>query len=302
MTTPQTARVAPVLLVLLCAGCANGLFYYPDRVQYQTPAEHGLEYEKVTFRSRDDTRLTGWFVPAVGKPIGTVIHFHGNAQNMTAHFGFVQWLPAEGFNLFVFDYRGYGESEGKPAGRGVYEDSVAAIKYVQSRPDLDQGKLLILGQSLGGANAIAAVAGHRFDGVRAIAIESTFYSYRSVARDKIAHMPLLSWARWPLSFLVVTNGHSPGPIVARLAPTPLLLIHGTADRVIACRHSRRLYERAKEPKALWMIEGGRHTEAFTRFGSTYREKLVEFYDGALNQGASHAPGRASATLPEPEAP
>jgi len=101
-------------LSLSCQGCVGGLFYQPDRKIYDTPDRHGLKYEEVSFQSKDGTGLSGWFVPAVGKPKGTVIHFHGNAQNMTAHFGFVSWLPEQGFNLFVFDYRGYGKSAGKP--------------------------------------------------------------------------------------------------------------------------------------------------------------------------------------------
>lgn len=267
--------------MVLCMGCMNRLFYYPDRVTYQTPAQHGLKYDAVTFRSSDGARLSAWFVPAVGEPVGTVIHFHGNAQNMTVHSDFVRWLPAEGFNLFVFDYRGYGASEGRPGRRGVYEDSVAAIKYVKSRPDLDQNKLLILGQSLGGANAIAAVGNNDFKGIRAIAIESTFYSYRTIVRDKIGQIPVLSLARWPLSFLVVTNTHSPGKVIARVAPIPILLIHGTHDRVIPSHHSKRLFERAKDPKQLWIIDRGDHTEAFATFGATYRKKLVQFYNDAL---------------------
>ena len=83
-------------LILLCScGCASNFLYYPDRLVYQTPASHGLKYEDVLFRSRDGTLLNGWFVPAIGEPVGTVIHFHGNAQNMTAHFSYVDWLPAE---------------------------------------------------------------------------------------------------------------------------------------------------------------------------------------------------------------
>ncbi len=94
-------------LTLSCRGCVGKLFYYPDQEVHDLPARHGLKFEEVTFSSRDGTRLSGWFIPAVGTPQGTVIHFHGNAQNMTSHFGFVSWLPQAGFNLFVFDYRNH---------------------------------------------------------------------------------------------------------------------------------------------------------------------------------------------------
>ncbi|MCE9615618.1 MAG: alpha/beta hydrolase [Lentisphaerae bacterium] len=291
-----TAMVACALL--LGAGCANGVFYQPNHKVYQTPASRGLAYEAVTFTSADGTPLSGWFIPAVGPPIGTVIHFHGNAQNMTAHFSFVGWLPAAGFNVFVFDYRGYGQSGGKPERRGVYADGVAAIRYVAGRPDVDPQRLVVFAQSLGGANAIAVLARHPFPGVRAAAIESSFSSYRGIARDKIALIPVLSWVRWPLSFLVVGNAYSPDALVDRLPPIPLLFIHGTDDVVVPYRHSEILFARAHEPKTLWTVEHGRHTEAFMRFGSRYREPLVAFFAQAL-AGSTNAPAVAPAVPPQP---
>jgi alpha-beta hydrolase superfamily lysophospholipase len=97
----------------LIAGCISSPFYQPDRVLYSTPPSVGLKYENAVFVSSDGTRLTGWFIPAAGyqnpkNAKGTVVHFHGNAQNMSAHWQFVTWLPQRGFNVFVFDYRGYG--------------------------------------------------------------------------------------------------------------------------------------------------------------------------------------------------
>ena len=127
-----------------------------------------------------------------------MIHFHGNAQNMTAHFGFVSWLPALGFNLFVFDYRGYGTSAGTPNRRGVYEDSLAALDYIAARPDIDHNRLLVLGQSLGGANAVAAVGSRPIAGIRAVVVDSAFAAYQDIVRDKMAAIPLLSFFRTPL--------------------------------------------------------------------------------------------------------
>lgn len=278
----KTALVLCVVaLALACQGCVGGMFYHPDRTVYDTPDRHGLKFEEVTFRSKDGTRLSGWFIPAVGKPRGTVIHFHGNAQNMTAHFGFVSWLPAQGFNLFVFDYRGYGKSDGRPGRKGVFEDSAAALEYVAVRPDIDHNRLLVLGQSLGGANAIAALGSRPISGVRAVAIDSAFASYRGIVRDTIATMPLLSFFRVPLSHLLIGDSHSPDAVVARIAPTPLLIIHGTGDSVVPYSHGQRLFELAGEPKHLWTIPGGEHTEAFADASSTYCQQLVAFFNEAL---------------------
>lgn len=277
----MTILLLVLLLVLLARWRVGRLFYYPDRVSYGTPADLGLNYEEITFPSRDGTRLTGWFVPAVGPAHGTVIHFHGNAQNMSAHFGFVNWLPAAGFNLFVFDYRGYGTSAGRPDRRGLYEDSLAALDYIRRRKDLDRDKLVVLGQSLGGAQAIAAVGGGNRSGIRGVAIESTFFSYREIVRDKIGDIPLVSLLKTPLARLLVDDDLSPADAVGKIAPIPLLLIYGTADPVIPYAHGTRLFAMAREPKQFWTIDGGDHTEAFVETGSPHRPRLVAFFREAL---------------------
>jgi len=273
-----------VAVSLSCQGCVGGMFYYPDQQVYATPARHGLKYEEVTFPSRDGTLLSGWFIPAVGAARGTVIHFHGNAQNMTSHFGFVSWLPSQGFNLFVFDYRGYGKSAGKPARQGIYEDCLAALDYVAKRPGIDHDRLLVLGQSLGGANAIAALGSSPRKGVRAVAIDSAFSSYRGIVRDKIGAMPLLSLLRWPLSYLLIGDSLSPDSFVANIAPTPLVIIHGSDDPVIPYRHGKRLFDLAGEPKQLWTVEGGEHTSALMDPAGVYRQRLVAFFMDALAKG------------------
>ena len=272
-----------VILVLFLIGCVrvNQMFYYPDRTVYATPADSGLHFEEVVFLSRDGTELSGWFIPAVGEAQGTILHLHGNAENMTSHFGFVNWLPAAGFNLFVFDYRGYGKSAGSPNRAGVYEDSCSALAYLRSRDDIDSGRLLVLGQSLGGALALVVVGDGGQQGVRAVVAESSFYSYRSIVRDSIGKMPLLSFFKIPLAQVLISDELSPADYVSRIAPIPLLLIHGTEDEIIPFRHAELLLERAGEPKTLWRIEGGNHTPAFAAPGSPYRRQLVEFFVAAL---------------------
>ena len=90
-----------VILAPYLFGCVrvNQMFYYPDRTRYSTPADKGLRFEEIVFPSRDGTELSGWFIPAVGAAQGTVLHRHGNAENMPSHFGFGDWLPVAGFNL-----------------------------------------------------------------------------------------------------------------------------------------------------------------------------------------------------------
>lgn len=274
--TRHTPRTAPLRFIALVAffatGCANGLFYHPDNRLYQTPA---IPYEEVTFRSADGTLLTGWFVPALRLPaLGTVIHFHGNAANISNHYGFVDWIPEAGFNLFTFDYRGYGDSGGHPDRQGVFEDSVAALRYVAARKEVDPDRLIAFGQSLGGANAVAAAAATPEVPLKGVVVDSSFYAYRSIARSKIGLIPVLGWFKGPLSRLAVTDAHSPGPVIGTLSPTPVLILHGTRDRVVPFEEGCMLFDAAAQPKEMWAIEGGRHTDALTTHKALYRQRLA----------------------------
>ena len=273
--------------LLLFQGCFTGAFYYSNQVQIETPAHYHLRFEEVFFNSRDGTRLNGWFVPATGAAVGTVVHFHGNHGNQTYSFKQVHWLPAKGFNVFTFDYRGYGRSEGKPSKRGVYEDSVAAIEYILKKPGIDHDNVFVFGQSLGGANAIVAVAKNDFPQIRAIAVEGAFDSYRAEARERmeattrenIGNVPCLSLQIWPVSFFAVTDSYSPGEYIHQISPIPVLLIHCLQDATVYYQHSERLYEAAKDPKQLWLINGCSHVGVFTeaQSDSSYRQKLVQFF-------------------------
>lgn len=267
-----------MLLAALAPRAAHAQFYYPDALLYDTPAQHGLKYESVIFASQDGTKLNGWFVPATThKVLGTVVHLHGNAQNISAHFGYVAWLPPLGYNVFTFDYRGFGKSAGKPDREGVFADCVAALAYVQTRKEVDASKLLLFGQSLGGANAIALAATAPAAGLRGVAAESSFYSYTSIAKDK---------APAGLVDLLITDEHSPGPVVGQVAPVPLLIIHGTADGVVPYAHAENLFNEAKLPKTLWTVKGGGHLGAFNPpFVDTYRPKLAAFFRACLEQKA-----------------
>jgi fermentation-respiration switch protein FrsA (DUF1100 family) len=269
-------KIVLAFLCLTLSACVSSPFYYPDQRLYSTPADAGLAFERVIFASQDGTQLAGWFIPATGyrdprNAKATVIQFHGNAQNMSAHWQFVSWLPQRGYNVFVFDYRGYGASQGSPEPKGVFEDSSAALSYLRSRPDVDPERLLVLGQSLGGTNAIAVVGAGNRAGVKGMAIESTFYSYSAIANDKFSGAGAL-----------VDDSYSADRYIGALSPIPLLLLHGTADPVIPYQHSLRLLDKAEAPKTMITVDGGGHIEALTeRFGDRYRDAVLDFFDTSL---------------------
>ena len=288
-------NVVNVLSILICAialllipGCLNHRFYQPNQTFYKTPDQYNLRYEEVFFKSKDGTKLHGWFVHAVGDAVGTVIHFHGNSGNLTYYLDQICWLPLNNFNVFTFDYRGYGRSEGTPSRSGIYEDSVSAIEYIMSNPTIAPGNVYIFGQSLGGVNAIVALAKSDFPEIRAIAIEGAFYSYRAEARDmmgatvqnKIGNIPCLSLQIWLFSFFAVTNSYSPDEFIDQVSPIPVLLIHCTQDSVVSYHHSQWLYEKAKEPKYLWIINGCSHLQVFSEKNTEhgYRQRMVQFFN------------------------
>jgi fermentation-respiration switch protein FrsA (DUF1100 family) len=256
------ALITPALL----AGCSviEGMFFYPDRVEYTRPAQLGLKHDEVSITSADGSRRHGWWLPAPAHARGTVLHLHGNAANISNHLPLVAWLPPAAFNVLMFDYAGFGRSEGKPSLDGVVEDALAALRYLRTRPDVDARKLVVIGQSIGGATALRMLAVDRA-GVRLAVIDSAFASYRGIARDAALHSVVLA------PFLPLALPWLPpverDPIAALAAiDVPLLFLHGTGDGVIPFKHSEQLFAAAREPKRMIRVEGAQHMESLMRSG------------------------------------
>ena len=261
------------LLVLAASGCTQ-VFFQPHRHIVSTPGLYGIDYQPVEFKAEDGTALFAWFLPARGEPRGSVLYLHGNAQNISTHFANVAWMPAAGFNVLAFDYRGYGGSQGSPTLEGVQLDIDAAMRALLARPDVDPARIIIFGQSLGGSLAIHYGARSAYRGnVRAIVVDSAFSDYRRIVREKLASFFLT----WPLQWLLpqtVDNDFSPAASVRALSPIPLLLIHGERDTVVSVEHSQRLFERAASPKELWIVPDAGHIQAVR--DKAVRARLAEF--------------------------
>ncbi len=249
------------LVVLLLAGCVERMFFYPDSAQYTSPSNFGLRHEDVSITTSDGVRLHGWWLPAKGAALGSVLHLHGNAANVSNHLPLVAWLPAEGFNVLMLDYRGFGRSEGRPTLDGIVEDAAAALRYLRARPDVDPQRLIVLGQSLGGATALRLLAADSA-GVRLAVVEAAFASYRGIARDAAVQSLVLA-PFLPLA-LPMLPAKSKDP-VAQLSAinVPLLIVHGTADEVIPFAHSERLAAAARQAEFL-RIDDARHMESLMR--------------------------------------
>jgi fermentation-respiration switch protein FrsA (DUF1100 family) len=255
----------------------DGWFYYPNRTIYERPEDYSLKYEAVRLRTRDGLTLSGWFFPAVGRPArGTVVHFHGNAANISAHLCLVAWIPFEGYNLLMFDYRGYGGSEGRVSRAGTILDGHAALDYVRCRPDTAGLPVLVYGQSIGAAIAVV-VAAERPE-VAAVVAESPFASYRGIAALHLRR--LLFWDPIARAFarLTVSDGCDPIAVVDRIAPRPLLVIVAGADRICFPQEGRALFAAARQPKELWEVPGASHLHLLDEHGSELVERVTAFFD------------------------
>ncbi|MFO1386490.1 MAG: alpha/beta fold hydrolase [Chitinivorax sp.] len=247
-----------LLLILWLTGCES-LFFFPSRPLQHTPAELGLQYQDVSFAAADGTQLHGWFLPAQGVVKGTVLHLHGNAANIGDHVWAVRWLPPAGYQVLTFDYRGYGRSQGQPSLAGVQQDIDAALGFLLQRADVEPKQVMILAQSLGGAMGIYNLAHSPWRSqVKLLVVDSAFSSYQGIAREKMAGW----WLTWPLQwmpYLLLSDRYAPQDAVAELSPIPLILIHGSGDRVVPAHHSEQLYAAAGAPKELWLLPNVPHT-------------------------------------------
>ena len=260
----------------MLAGCIERMFFYPDNVAYTTPARVGVRADDVTVTAVDGSRLHGWFLPVTGAARGTVLHLHGNAANVSNHLPLVSWLPARGYNVLMIDYRGFGRSEGKPSLDGIVDDAASTLAYLRMRNDVDQTRLIVLGQSIGGATALRLLA-RDAKGVRLALIDSAFASYRGIARDAAAGGPLAPVA-------ALSSGLLPGadkdPITAlKSIRVPLIFVHGIKDTIIDSVNSERLHAAATGSQ-LWLVPDAMHIAALSQPGS-WREQLVLAMDEAV---------------------
>lgn len=258
--------------VLLLSGCTN-VFLQPDRALHLSPDKVGVKWEEARFESDDGVGLTGLWFPASRTPAkGVVVQFHGNGENMTSHFLSAYWLALEGWDVLAFDYRGYGASGGEKSLSGAVRDGAAALAYARAQaPGLP---LVVLGQSLGGAVALASLDRDGGDGLAALVLDSTFSSYRRMVRAKVGVLG------WPLGWLV-SDRFAPQRLVKARKPVPLLMLHAPGDPVVPYAEGRRLFDLAPGPKEFWDVPGNGHAEALGPRGAEFRPRLARFLDDSL---------------------
>jgi len=261
--------LVPIIVISLVAygGLALVLYFMQSRFLYEpvrevpySPGELGLAFEKVVFRTDDGLKLAGWFVPANGGQF-TVLFCHGNGGNMAHRLDSVNIFQELGVNCFIFDYRGYGTSQGRPSEEGTYLDAAAAYKWLTERKKISAENIIIFGRSLGGSIATNLAAGVKAKG---LVVESTFTSYVDIGKKFYPYMPVQWFARFSYKTI---------DYISRVR-CPVMVVHSRNDEVVPFEFGLRLYETANEPKEFVEIFGS-HNDGFLYSGN-YKPAWVEW--------------------------
>ncbi len=258
-----------LVLSLLLTGCSS-IIYQPDNYLYALPSRFNVKFEAFSLPSIDGTKLSAWrMLSKKPNPKNLLLYFHGNAQNLTSHFANSVWMMEHDYEVIIFDYRGYGISEGKPEPKGVSEDGLAFLNYTYDH--FKKGnfqRFIVYGQSLGGAIALKSLEDfkHR-DEISLLVLDSTFLSPREVAREKTF---------WPLS-LIVTNAYTADPKLTHLT-MPVLSIHSTEDFVIAYKLGQELYKKitTAPTKDFWTFNNRGHGDVFFVENKKYQQEFLKY--------------------------
>jgi fermentation-respiration switch protein FrsA (DUF1100 family) len=243
----------------------SNFIFFPEKAIAATPGSVGLDFEDVYFTTIDDVKLHGWFVP--GESEVTWLWFHGNAGNIGHRLDNLSILRDRlGVSVFLFDYRGYGLSEGQVSEDGTYLDAEAALAYLRSRQDVDRGKIVFFGRSLGCAVAVDLASRRRPHG---LILESPFTSISDMAKRTVPLIPLGALLRTKFDSLSKIDGIS----------APLLILHGDRDEMVPIELGQQLYEAANEPKEFYTIPGAGHNDTYVVGGEEYFAVLSRFLAG-----------------------
>lgn len=253
-------------------GCSH-LFYHPTKEEYTTPDKFLVSYENVYFETSDGHQLHAWkmladFSEHKNKMVkGTILFFHGNAENLSSHFLHLAWLTKFGYQVLIFDYRGFGRSPGKPDQVGLYQDALAAFDYSFKwhQKTAPTAFYIVYAQSLGGIVAARAMVDfpHK-DKIDLLVLDSTFSSYQNIAFHKLSRSWIFTLLS-PLAYIVVSDKMESKSHLPKLAPTPLLVIHGDQDMAVPYQFGEEIFSLYPgKNKWFWSIPGGQHTDIFFR--------------------------------------
>jgi fermentation-respiration switch protein FrsA (DUF1100 family) len=262
LTTALLGSLTYGALTLFLFTWQEQMVFLPTTSVAATPAQLGLTYEDVRLHSGAGVQLQAWYVPAADPEAPVVLFFHGNAGNISHRLDTLGLLHGLGLSTLIIDYRGYGNSTGRPTEPGLYQDALAAWRYLVEERAVPPEHIVLHGRSLGAAVA-AWLATQERPG--ALILESAFLSVPELGAHHYPWLPvrLLARIRFPLDEYL------------RSVQVPVLVVHSPADEIVPFAHGRALYAAAREPRAFLEIRGG-HNEGFLLSGAHYREGLRAF--------------------------
>lgn len=250
-----------VVLVIIMIASQKKFIYFPEREIITTPEKAGLRYEDVFFETADGVKLNGWFIYS-GWEKEVILFCHGNADNISYFINEIKQFGGIGFNVFIFDYRGYGKSGGKPGESGIYLDAEAAWDWLIEWKNFSPEDIVVIGRSLGGAIAAHLAAKHKPGW---LVLESAFTSIEDMIRVKYPFLP-------PRFFL---KHHYRTVEDVRAVKCPVLVVHSRDDKEVPFAHGLRIFEAASEPKEFLEIKGS-HRNGFFTSAEVYQEGLKTF--------------------------
>lgn len=252
-------------LCLLLLFRQSGYVYYPDREVGLTPSYFNIPYEDVALKTGDGETIAGWFIPVdrnTNEPAPTVLFCHGNGGDIGDWLDSVKTFYDMGLNALIFDYRGYGDSSGKPTEEGTYQDALAAWLYLTGRKGIPEKKIIVFGRSLGGS--VATWLAEKVS-PGALVIASTFTSAPDMAAKMFPFLPARLLCRFRYDSLSRIGN----------VRCPVLIAHSKDDEMIPYEHGRRLFEKANEPKQFVEMTGG-HNSGGLDADPSYQEILKTF--------------------------
>jgi uncharacterized protein len=252
------------LVVMVCMMLLeDSLIFFPSKYPEGDWKPWGLTFEDARFQAADGTKLHGWYVPHE-KPMATILFCHGNAGNITHRAEILEKLHnTADASVLIFDYRGYGKSEGRPNEAGILSDARAARAWLANREKITEKDIVVMGESLGGAVAVDLAAK---DGAKGLVLISTFSSAPDVAA---CHYPI-----FPVRLLMRTRLDAAGQIANYKGP--LLQLHGEADTIVPFKLGRRLFDAANEPKQLLVLPHHDHNDTLPyQFFDALKDFLIK---------------------------
>ncbi len=276
--------IGPTLLLRPRRRCAD---FYQRLNQPTHPSEVGLNYEEINVMGIDNVKLNGWLVKSPHAK-GTVIYLHGVADCKMDGIRFAKLLHNEKYNIFLFDSRRHGDSEGEFCTYGFFEklDLEKVIEYLLSRTDVQLGKIALFGTSMGAAVAIQTAAIDKR--IAAVIAENSFATLRTIFDDYQKRMVRLPFhylrniviKRSELMAKFKANDVSPLESLKNIH-VPLLFIYGSEDHLINHQYTIKLFNNANQPKELFPIEGAKHNDTWQVAGNKYEMRILSFLKKSL---------------------